>query len=203
MHLTLEELFERNPAYAPLYAAVLSFCAEERTEAEAMAHVDAARSSTFQIQSSAAVLETLERRGALQRTVLVNGEPYEGTMRDVQEDESIEPDAQVECVLRTTPEGVAVMEAHAPDRQVAALFAEHPGFVGGFKAVLAMCEGEGRKTSEIQEDLRALGVFPCNPRTGEELVHASFFTGALEKCGALEWKGGRWVTTAAGATAAE
>lgn len=201
MHLTLEALFERNPAYAPLYAAVLTFCAEERTEGEALAHVDASRSSTFQIQDSAAILETLERRGALTRRLEVNGEPYEGTMRDLQGDESVGEDAQVECFVRSTLEGLAFVEAHAPDRQVAELFAQQPEFLGGFKAVLVMCEGEGKKTSEIQEDLRALGELPCNPFNGVELVHASFFTGALEKCGALEWKGGRWVTTAVGATA--
>lgn len=194
MRYTLDELLVRNPAYAPLYTAVLAYCTQERAYEDALAHADASRTSSYQIQSAAAVLETLQRRGALAVTVLVDGEPYEGTLHDLQADDSVPPDATIEQVVATTPQGAALLEAHSSCRLLDALFEQQPGFVGGFKAVLAMCEGEGKTTREIQEDLRALGELPCDPRTGVEQVHASFFTGALEHAGALEWKGGRWVT---------
>jgi len=196
MHCTLDELFERNPAYVPLYTAVLAYCTQERAYEDALEQAESARTSSFQIQSAAAVLETLQRRGGLQVRLLVDGEPYEGTLRDLQADDAVDPQAQVEQLVLTTPQGAALLEAHDSNKLLGALFAQQPGFVGGFKAVLAMCEGEGKTTAQIQEDLRALGELPCDPRTGVEQVHASFFTGALEHVGALEWKGGRWVTNA-------
>lgn len=199
MHCTLDELLERNPTYAALYLQALAFCATQRPEAEVLAHVDEARVSRMQIQSASAIVETLERRGGLARTILVDGEPYAGTQRDLQQDDTVPAEARIEHLLHTTEEGRALLAAQpTADEKLAALLEENPTFAPGFEAVLALCVGEGKTTRDIQEDLRALGALPKDPRTGVEQVHASFFTGALEKAGALVWKGGRWVTVSAG-----
>ena len=195
----LDELFARNSAYVPLYRAALSACAQPLTADEAAAAIDAARSGASQIQSAASILETLVRNAGLEMSITVDGEPYEGTMRDLQADESIAADAQVTQTYHATEAGRAVLQATSPQSRIQALIEQNADFTLGFHIVLERSDTpDGVSTRDLQAALREAGALPKDTFTGMETVHASYFTGALENAGALEWKGGRWHTTDAG-----
>ena len=196
----LYELFARNSAYVPLYRAALAACADGELVAEAaVAAVDACRSGAYQIQDAHSILESLVRNGGLESVVLVDGQRYDGTIKDAQADESIAPEASVETVYRTTADGMAMLEATDPAGKTADLIAAKPDLAAAFQLVLDACSAEGgAATRDLQQALRDADALPKDARTGVETLHASYFTGALENAGALEWKGGRWHTTQVG-----
>ena len=193
----LDQLLDRDPAYRSLYAAALEFCADQMDEREAAEHIDSLRSNANQIQSGVSILATLVRRGGIERTVLVDGEPYDGTLEDLQNDESLDPNADIEFLVATTPAGIDVAEAYRQATSMNALFTDFPQFEEGFRLVLNECAGEGKTTQELQETLIAAGIVTAGA-LGAQQLHASYFTSKLEKYGALEWSRKRWLTTEKG-----
>ena len=204
MKYDLQELFARNRTYAPLYRAALNACKEEFCSLETVSQcVEEQRSSASQIQSVPGIVESLVRNGGLETRVTVNGELYKGTLRDAQADQSIPADAVVVQEYKTTAAGIEAAGAYNPDLLVHNLIEQHPEYKLGFYLVLETCAAsEGASTQELQQILREAGALPLSPN-GVEAVHASYFTGALEMAGALEWKEGHWHITEAGRRASE
>ena len=198
----LRELLTRDPANTMLYFDALDYCRQSRKGYEAAEYLDGQRKEACQIQEPPILLESLIRHGGLARTLYVDGKPYGGTLQDLQADESISDDAELEQTLETTEAGVAFLTHEGPDTMLGQLFETDPENMEGFKLVLRSCDTqEGKTTAELQEILRSAGVLPCDERTGVELIHASYFTGALENVGALEWNGRRWLTNERGSAA--
>ncbi|MBR2836165.1 MAG: hypothetical protein IKE43_10740 [Coriobacteriales bacterium] len=195
----LQELFARNRAYAALYRAVLRACSEYRSLDVLSECIEQQKTSASQIQSAAAIIESLVRNGGLETRVLVNGEVYNGTLRDAQADDSIPQDAVVTQEYKTTQAGVDAVNTYNPESLIDSLIATHPSYELGYYLVLEACEAQdGVSTQELQKILREAGALPQDPVNGVETVHASYFTGALETAGALEWRNGAWHITEAG-----
>ena len=189
------QVLDGNPAYRFLYAALISYCGEERALAEAMEFADAARTSASQILSSAAMVDALVRCGALSERVLVDGESYEGTREDAQADETLAEDAHIEALVEATDAGRAAVAAQEAERSLESLFASSPTRVEAFRAVLAWCAEEGKTTRQLQELLKEADLLETEAARGIDGLHASYFTGALESVGALAWNGKAWIVT--------
>ena len=198
----LGELVERNRAYRALYLAALEFCDRARAEEDAISYLDERPHATYQIQSSEALVASLIKHGGLERTILVDGQPYEGTPAELSSDDSIPEDAKIAQTLQTTVAGRAYREAHGDEARMRELFGSDTPYLPGMKLVLESCRADsGQSTRELQQLLSAAGDLGRDEKTGIELVHASYFTGVLEDAGALEWNGNRWKTTDRGSAA--
>lgn len=195
----VRELMEGNPAYRELYGALIVWCAEERALEEAQSFCETRRTSKSQILSNAAVVDALVRAGALDQLVAVDGEPYEGTLEELQADEAIPEDAPVAVTVRATEAGLAAAAALAEERSFARLIAGQPAREEAFRAVLSWCAEEGGlSTRQLQERLKARDLLETEAARGIDGLHASYFTGSLESVGALAWNGKAWVATEKG-----
>lgn len=195
----VRELMEGNPAYRELYGALIEWCAEGRALEEAQAFCEAHRTSKSQILSNAALVDALVRSGGLAQSVLVDGEPYEGTLEELQADETIPEDAAATVTVRATEAGRAAAAAMAEERSFARLVAGQPAREEAFRAVLSWCVEEGGLTTrQLQERLKARNLLETEAARGIDGLHASYFTGSLESVGALAWNGKAWVTTEKG-----
>lgn len=197
-YASVYSLLDRDVAYRGLYIEALEHCAEELDEFEAAEWIDARRTQASQVQDGGSLLEVLIRRGGMDRTILIDGVPYPGTLEQLYVDETISDDARPICRVRSTPAG---LEAAAMWKRITApetLIAENPRFAPGFFAVLSACAEGPRTTTEIQEALQQAGIRIVDAESRQE-VHASYFTGALEEHGALVWDRKRWSITPAGA----
>lgn len=190
----LFDLAERNSAYMPLYVAAIDACENEVDEKVAKDAIEAARCESFQIQPASSILDTLVRRGAIVQKVYADGEPYDGTLKDAQEDDELPVEAVITVSYESTDEGLTFAKAESSDKRVAKLFAENPNEAEGFKTVLSATLETGKTTSEIQKILKEKNLIEQDER-GIDLVHASYFTGALQNAGALAWNKGTWVAT--------
>lgn len=191
-------LFDRDPANVKAYVAVLERCVEQIDEQSAAAFAESQRTNVEQIQSGTSIIATLVRRGGMDRIVLVDGQPYEGSLEELQSDDEIPDEAVVETFVKTTEAGVDMASNYRASTQAKALFAEFPHFAPGFKLVLSECASpEGKSTNELQDALIAAGIIGPG-LTQAQVIHASYFTGKLESYGLLVWEGKRWHTTASG-----
>lgn len=191
-------LFERDPANVKIYVAVLEQCVDRTDELSAAEFAESLRTNIEQIQSGASIVSTLIRRGGLERTILVDGQPYEGSLEALQSDDNVPDDAVIESFVQTTDAGIDMAANYRDSTQAKALYAELPDFAPGFKLVLAECASpEGKSTGELQDALVAAGII--GPGLSQaQVIHASFFTGKLESYGLLEWGNKRWHTTVSG-----
>lgn len=194
----LASLFDRNPAYSALYAEIIRACDNQLPEQEAANIAESLKSSVSQTQGGASIVATLVRRGALERTILVNGDAYEGSVEELQADESLPDDAAIEFLVQATFAGIDAAETYRAESSPAALFAADPLHAEGYRIVLSECsDGEGRSTAQLQDALIAGGIIKPGMQSSQEL-HASYFTSKLEKHGALVWDRKRWRMTAEG-----
>lgn len=196
------EFFDNSPAYRTLYLSALEFCRERRTESEVIAHIDALRRSASQIRSAGSLVESLVSVGMLEQTILVDGEIYEGTLKELQSDDDVPEDAKVEIFEDTTDMGARVADRMNDVYSVASLVREHPRWMRGFRTVLEACETpDGVSTNDLEGVLKEAGAWETDERTGLPLVYPSYFTSELERVGALEWNGNTWVTSGKGSAA--
>lgn len=185
-----------NPAYRDVYGPLVRFCGEEQAEEAVLARAAALRTAKNQLLGPSALVAVMERAGALARTVLVDGVPYEGGREALQADESIPEDAVVASSLQATPEGLRAVDLFEEPRSLSRLCAEAPGRAEAFRAVLAWCaEPGGASTRALQERLREAAMLETEADRAVDGLHASYFTGALESIGALAWNGKAWVAT--------
>ncbi|MBQ3385883.1 MAG: hypothetical protein IJG53_01020 [Eggerthellaceae bacterium] len=197
-YASVYSLLDRDIAYRTLYIEAMEHCTEELDEFEAAEWLDARRTQASQVQDGGSILATLIRRGGIDRTVLVDGKPYPGTLEELYADETVPDDATSICRVKASAAG---LEAARMWRSILApntLFAEKPRFVPAFRAVLAACAEHPCTTAEVSEALEAAGLRYFDDESKQQ-VHASYFTSALESHGALVWDRKRWSTTPAGA----
>ena len=86
------ELIKHNPLLKKPALLMLAL-AETTAERTALEEAAAAAWAPNFSQSPAATIDILVRAGALEEQLLINGEPYEGTLEDVQFDEAVPDDA--------------------------------------------------------------------------------------------------------------
>ena len=195
----LDKLFTCNPAYSNLYAKAILSAAERQPEEELCNRIESMKTAANQTQDAAAILATLIRRDAITRTITVNGEPYDGTIEDLQKDETLPDRIDVEFFVEATEIGTFAAKAYEESTALAVLFAEKPQYERGFRLVLEACtDPDGKSTADLQSLLADAGVVR-NDIVGAQELHASYFTGTLESYDALVWDRKRWRTTPKGA----
>ena len=145
-------------------------------------------------QAPAAVIDTLVRHGFLSQQSYVNGEPYEGTLEDMQLDESVPDDAVAEVRLAVTEVGRALAAAYDPASTLASLFGERPRYADVFSAILdAASADEGASREAIEAIVEAAAPTAADGKK----VYPQYFLDALECAGGIAWDGA-WRTTDAG-----
>ncbi|WP_080803232.1 hypothetical protein [Arabiibacter massiliensis] len=160
---------------------------------------DGLRTSKFQVQSASGIVSALVNCGALARTVLVDGEPYDGSVEDFQQDDGIPEGAEALFLLQTTSVGEGAAARVAESLSLESIIASCPHRAPAFQLVLALCAGAaGKTTSALQDALKRENMLETDPARGIDGLHASYFTGALEHIGALAWNGGTWITSEKG-----
>ena len=199
--MDISALYDRNPAYGPVFDATLAFCAQQRGEADVTQAIDESRTSMSQIQSASSIVELMVAHDALTRTIMVDGARYEGSPADLEVDADVPDDATVERFYQTTASGTVYLAAHGASTKIDALLEAVPQRIDGFRTVLHACGKEGPSTCDVHALLQGAGLLEPDARTGAETIHASYYTGVLEQAGALVWKQRRWVTTEEGAHA--
>ncbi len=149
-------------------------------------------------RSPSAVVDILVRRRCLAEQVVIDGEPYVGTLEDAQTDESLPDDAQVEVRLTLTEKGEALRERYAPGATMSALYEDRPGYEEVFTAVLWACsDPAGATRADIEEQIAALPQLQPNEQ-GHTTIYPQYFFDALESAGGIEWRDGAWRITEAG-----
>lgn len=190
------DLVNHNPRLKDAVACVLGMYAE--TEAIDRAQLEdrlmQAWSDSYS-QAPATVVEVLVRNGALAEGITVDGKPYDGTLEDIQRDESIPLEVDVVDVVSITQAGRDLAASIDPDFTMRALLAERPHYREVFRRVLSVCagpEGAGRETVEHAVEQDGNVVSPDGKR-----VYPQYFMDALETAGGIVWDGA-WRATEAG-----
>ncbi len=196
--VSLSALFDRNPAYGELYAAAIKACEEEVDESVAIQAVEMAKTSCAQTQGAASILDTLVRRGGIERLIFVDGVQYEGSLREFQSDEGLNDGVDVQFRVRASDAGLDSVAAYLDSKSLEKLFAQHLEYRGGFVLTLELCsEVQGATTNDVQRALVEAGVIETGIASAQT-IHASYFTSKLERFGALAWEGKRWHATKKG-----
>ena len=154
----------------------------ERVGAELSAH------GALPVQPLSAVLRMLVESGAVAEFLTVDGAPYEGTLEDAFEDDSLAEGAATLIWAQATEVGGLVTEALAPAHRAAALFADFPQHAIALRLVLRLCDcAGGRSTAALHDALDAEGLLRRDPRTGIPQVYPSLFANLLKDAGCLTW----------------
>lgn len=190
------ELVNHNPAMKKPAACILGLFASElvRQRADVEAEAAAVWQEAY-CQPVGTMVDVLVRNHALIEEVLVDGEPYEGTLEDLQMDENVPLDAEFEDRLTLTKAGHDLAESIDPNFTMKELINERPHYKAIYTRVLNLCaadEGASREAVEaaVEQDGRV------NNPEGKR-VYPQYFMDALESAGGIEWHGA-WKTTAAG-----
>lgn len=195
------QVIEHNPLLKKPLLSVLEECAGagEADRASVEAQAQEAWPESYRL-SPASCVDTLVRVGALTEEVFVDGEPYEGSLEDLQLDPEVADDAVAVSKLRITEEGRELLEAYAPERTLQALLDEKPRHAPVFKLVLNACSAEGGCTRDALESaIEAALPDEEKSETGNKRVYPQYFLDALETAGGIAWDGS-WRTTEAGAS---
>lgn len=199
-------LIEHNPALKKPILTMLATVA--RMPDEHRADIEEAAGQAWAAgfrQSPQAIVDVLVRNGAIEETVLVNGVPYEGTVADIQLDETVDETAEVESSLFITDEGYAILNEYASEHTLNALYTDRPQYAPIFDAALAACAQDGGcdRTALEAAINQALESHPhacAKDDEGRQRVYAQYFMDALEAAGGIEWQG-TWRATQAGRAA--
>lgn len=188
-----EDIIKHNPMLKEPILTVLAL-AEEVGDRATLETTALQAWKPFFSQAPAAVIDTLVRHGFLSQQAFVNGEPYEGTLEDMQLDESVPDDAVAEVRLAVTEAGRSLASSYDPASTLAALFGERPRYADVFSAILSACAAEAGATREAVEAI----VEAAAPTAADgKKVYPQYFLDALECAGGIVW-GGAWRTTDAG-----
>lgn len=191
-----EDIIKHNPMLKEPILTVLAL-AEEVGDRATLETTALQAWKPFFSQAPAAVIDTLVRHGFLSQQAFVNGEPYEGTLEDMQLDESVPDDAVAEVRLAVTEAGRSLASSYDPASTLAALFGERPRYADVFSAILSACAAEAGATREAVEAI----VEAAAPTAADgKKVYPQYFLDALECAGGIVW-GGAWRTTDAGRAA--
>lgn len=193
------DLIEHNPMLKKPLRAVLALATQHAGENRQALETRAAETwdDTY-VQSPAVSVDILVRNGALTEELFVNGEPYEGTLTNIQADETIPEDATVESHIAITDTGRTLLDQYAPDKTLDALLNAKPAYRDVFVAVLTSCNTTGGATrTELEHTINAFPQLQPDPATQRTRVYPQYFIDALEAAGGIAWDGS-WRTTPAG-----
>ena len=193
------EMVQRNPASRPLYRAALERARTRIDRRELCSMLEDVPKSRTCTQTPQTVVGALVRHGALEETILVDGEPYGGTPEQFRADESITEATKVSYAVATTTAGKRFLEADKPSSRLEALLESKPEHARSLMEVLMFCDcSDGKTRDEIADMLYADGdALMIDPNTGRPSVYPAYFTGELEDAGALTWNG-TWKLTREG-----
>ncbi|MCI9262356.1 hypothetical protein [uncultured Adlercreutzia sp.] len=188
------DLIKHNPLLKKPVMTVLAL-AEDVTDRAALETAAAAAWDPSFSQTPGAIIDVLVRGGSMTACSFVNGEPYEGTLEDMQLDETVPDDAVAEVRLSLTDEGRALRTAYEPERTVAELLESRPQYDEVFRSVVSSCATEAGAALPTLEAL--IATFPVTGGAEKTKVYPQYFIDALETAGAITWDGA-WRATAAG-----
>lgn len=198
----LRRSVRNNPASRSYYYAALAHaeCAVEFDQlAAVVARTPAPATCTVHPKNA---VTNLVNKGALEQTITVNGEPYAGSYEDLLHDESIRETDEVTYWVQRSEKGTRLLDELNPRTRAEELLLENPDFAAAYAAVMELCVGEGVSKTRVEALLRAdPQALRIDERTGLETIAPVFYLTNLEDRGALEWSGGLWKTTEAGAAA--
>ncbi len=194
----LVDRLDANPALRVPAQVILTACAEEPQEEGALiaaATEILTAQSAMPVQRISSVIEMLVRYNALEETLRVNGEIYDGTLEDAFNDESIAEDAETLIFANITEAGIIALVQINPKRRASELFASQPHHVDGFLATLAACNTpEGLSTKALQDVLDEQGLLYRSERTNIPTIYPSMYTNFLKDVGCMSWNHA-WITT--------
>lgn len=191
-----EDIIKHNPMLKEPILTVLALAEEAGDRATLEATALQVWKPSFS-QAPAAVIDTLVRHGLIAQQSYMNGEPYEGTLEDMQLDESVPDDATAEVRLAVTEAGRALAAAYDPASTLAALFGERPRYADVFSAILRAASADAGASREAIEAI----VEAAAPTAADgKKVYPQYFLDALECAGGIAWDGA-WRTTDAGRAA--
>lgn len=167
---------------------------EESTLLESLHH-ELVERKALPVQPLSAVLELLVREGAAVESVTVDGVPYEGTLHDAFEDESITEDCETLIYVQTTGAGVLLAQRLMPEERARTLFCDRPDLAPALMRTLELCNtSQGLATSALQELLDADGYLCRDERTNIPTRYPSLFANLLKDAGCIRWDHA-WITT--------
>lgn len=193
------DLIEHNPMLKKPLRTVLAIAAQHASENRQVLEACAAEAwdDTY-VQSPAVSVDILVRNGALTEELFVNGEPYEGTLADLQTDEAVPEDAVAESRITITDTGCELLDQYAPDKTLSTLLATKPAYHDVFAAALNACNAaEGATRADLERIINAFPQLQPDPATQRTRVYPQYFIDALEAAGGIAWDGS-WRITLAG-----
>lgn len=193
------DLVERNPHLKKPVAMLLGMTLENAPCDRRVIEGRAAQEwgGSFNV-SPESVMDSLVRAGALVQQTMVDGEPYDGTLEDIQFDESIPLDAKAEILVNVTDEGRELARSIDPRFMIDSLLAERPGYRAIFARMVERCASDAGASRMELEDAVEHDGHPASP--DGKRVYPQYFIDALETVGAIEWDGA-WHATEAGRSA--
>lgn len=196
--INLVKKLNQNPMMIEAALSILNACATEPQEESALFEAlqsELAKKKALPVQPLSAILALLVREEAAEESVTVNGAPYEGTLRDAFEDESITDESEVLIYAQATEVGVLVAQQLAPEERARALFYDRVDLAPALKRTLEVCNvPQGRTTSELQEILDVDGFLRRDERTNIPTLYPSLFANLLKDAGCIRWDHA-WITT--------
>lgn len=193
------ELIEHNPSFKLPAMLLLEICNQEKINTRADAENAAAEKWDAEWrQNPASIMDVLISGKAIEERLTVDGEPYEGTLEDIQLDFAVDEDADVVSSIAVTKLGERILAEYAPEHTLAALFDEKPQYEDVFKAALEACDAaNGCSRVALEDALESMEQLQPDPETHQTKVYAQYFIDALETAGAIRWDG-VWRLTDAG-----
>lgn len=196
------DLIEHNPL---LKHSVLYILDSVRNDPEASrVEIEARAQAVFEGQTSfpqtpTTIVDILLRNGALTETIIVNGEPYDGSLEDIQMDTEIEDDAVIEQYLSLADIGSELLVEYGGDKKLRELFASKPQYTDVFTKILEACvTPEGCSRAELEQIIDAMPQLAPDER-GQKNIYPQYFIDSLETVDGIVWQGS-WHTTETGRT---
>ena len=190
------DLVEHNPRFKQPVACVLGMFAQRETLSrdELETAIGQAWEESYS-QDPATIVEALVRNGALVEQLTVDGQPYDGTLEDLQRDESVSLEADVADSISITEAGRDLAASIDPDFTMRELLASRPHYRDVFARVLTVCATDAGATREAVEQAVEANGNVSSP--DGKRVYPQYFMDALETAGGIAWDGA-WRATEAG-----
>lgn len=199
----LIQKLNQNPALLTPSLTIIAACDEGRCEQSALmrdVETSLAAHGALPIQPISSIIDMLARADALETTIEVDGIPYEGTLADLVDDETVTEESEVLTYAEATEVGRRVAARQNPSNRVANLLLEKPEFQDAFIRTLELCDcAQGLKAKQLESALDAEGYLYRDSRN-LPTVYPSMYANYLRDAGALRWDHA-WITTPTGRAA--
>lgn len=190
-----------NPSMLQAVLFLLSSCKDEKQEEVALLECIQRRleeEGSCPVQPLSSVVRMLVRNGALAESLEIDGVPYEGTIEEAFEDESISDEAESLIYELTTDAGSIALCELSPASRTAALFESDAKFSQGLLVTLDACNrAEGATTKQLEQALDARGLLYRDSKNNIPTVYPSMYANKLKDAGCIAWHHA-WITTDAG-----